>query len=83
MVRAFGMNQKVVDSSPSGRDIFCLKNVDTFTKTPVRVSNMDAVARAQLTFQIIKRIVNKIWILNSDFNSSWISMHMSTNITEL
>ena len=30
--RAFGMNQ-----SPSGLDIFCLKNFDTFTRAPVRV----------------------------------------------
>ena len=37
----------------SGQDIFCLKNIDTFTWTPVRVSvsKINAVARAQLTFQ--------------------------------
>ena len=39
--------------SPSGRDIFCLKNFDTFPRTPVRVSKMNAVARAQLTFQML------------------------------
>ena len=39
--------------SPSGRDIFCLENFDTFTKTPVCVSKMNAVARAQLTFQML------------------------------
>ena len=34
MVRAFGMNPKVrVFESPSGQDIFCLKNFDTFTRT--------------------------------------------------
>ena len=33
--------------SPSGRDIFCLKSFDTFPRTPVRVSKMNAVARAQ------------------------------------
>ena len=27
--------------SPSGRDIFCLKNFDTFPRTPVRVSKMN------------------------------------------
>ena len=27
--------------------IFCLKKFDTFTRTPVRVSKMNAVARAQ------------------------------------
>ena len=45
MVRSFGMN--------SGRDIFCLKNFDIFTRTPVRVSKMNAVARAQFTFQML------------------------------
>ena len=39
--------------SPLGRDIFCLKNFDTFTRTPVRVSKMNAGARAQLTFQML------------------------------
>ena len=39
--------------SPSGQDIFCLKNFDTFTRTPIRVSKMNAVARAQLTFQML------------------------------
>ena len=41
--------------SPSlaGRDIFCLKNFDTFTRTPVRVSKMKAVAHAQLTFLML------------------------------
>ena len=39
--------------SPSGRDIFCLKNFYTFTRTPVRVSKMNAVACAQLTFQML------------------------------
>ena len=33
--------------SPSGRDNFCLKNIDTFQKTSVPVSKMNAVARAQ------------------------------------
>ena len=54
MVRAVGMNPKIGGSSPlSGRDIFCLKNFDTFTRTPVRVSKVNAVARAQLTFQML------------------------------
>ena len=39
--------------SPSGRDIFCLKNLDNFTRASVRVSKMNAVARAQLTFQML------------------------------
>ena len=36
-----------------GWDIVCLKKFDTFTRTPVRVSKMNAVARAQLTFQML------------------------------
>ena len=39
--------------SPSGREIFCLKSFDTFTRTPVRESKMNAVDRAQLTFQML------------------------------
>ena len=46
MVRAFGMNTKVVGSSP-------LQKRDTFTRTHVRVSKMNAVAREQLTFQML------------------------------
>ena len=38
--------------SPSGRDIFCLKNFDTCKRTPIRVSKMNAVARTQFTFQM-------------------------------
>ena len=45
MVRAFGMNPKI--ESPSGRDIFCRKNFDTFTRTSVRVSKMNIIARTQ------------------------------------
>ena len=39
--------------SPSGRYIFCLKKVDTFKWTFVRVSKMNDVAHAQLIFQIL------------------------------
>ena len=39
--------------SLSGWDIFCLKNVDTFTRTSARVSKMNADARAHSTFQIL------------------------------
>ena len=38
---------------PSCRDIFCLKKFDTFTRTPIRVSKMNAVARVQLAFQML------------------------------
>ena len=40
-------------NSLSGRDIFCLKKFDTFSRTPVHVSKINAVARAQLTFQML------------------------------
>ena len=39
--------------SPSGRDIFCVKIVDTFTRTSVRVSKMNVVARAEFIFQML------------------------------
>ena len=39
--------------SPWGRDIFCLKNFDTFTRTSVHVPQINAVASAQLTFQML------------------------------
>ena len=45
----------------SGRDIFCL-NFDTFTRTSVRVSKMNAVARAQLTFQIFTLLQKYVYI---------------------
>ena len=39
--------------SPSCRDIFCLQNFDTFTRTSVRVPKTNAVTRAQLTLQML------------------------------
>ena len=39
--------------TPSGGDIFCLKNFDIFTRTPVHVSKMNAVARAHLTYKML------------------------------
>ena len=51
MVWAFGMNPKVGwFESPSGGDIFCLKNFDTFSRTSLCVSKINVVAHAQLTF---------------------------------
>ena len=44
--------------SSSGRDIFCLKYFDTFTRTSVRVSKMNAVARTQLTLQMLTLLKN-------------------------
>ena len=52
MVKTFGKNQKVGGlESRSGQDIFCLKNVDTFTRTSVCELKMNTVAQAQLTVQ--------------------------------
>ena len=48
MVRAFGINPKVGGSSPP-----LSQNFDTFTRTSARVSKMNSVARAQLTFQML------------------------------
>ena len=45
------MNLKVGDSSPSQFETFSVSK--TFTITSVRVSKLNAVARAQLTFQML------------------------------
>ena len=58
--------------SPSGRDIFCLKNFDTFTRTPVRVSKMNAVARAKLTYQMINLLQRYIYHQNQ-CSKTWYS----------
>ena len=49
------MNPMVGGSSPPQVETFSvsIKNFDTFTRTPVHVSKMNAVARAQLTFQML------------------------------
>ena len=57
MVRAFGMNPKVGGSSPSQVETFSVSQ--TFT-TSVRVSKMNAVAHAQLRFEILTLL--KIYI---------------------
>ena len=54
MAKAIGVNPKVGGSSPPQVEAFSVsKNFETFTRTPVHVSNMHAVARAQLTFQML------------------------------
>ena len=53
--------------SPSGRDIFCLKNFDTFPRTPVRVSKMNAVARAQLTFQMLALLQKQLYTVETKY----------------
>ena len=63
-------NQVSRFESPSGRVIFCLKNFDTFTRTPVRVSKMNAVARAQLTFQMLT-LLKKYLYRQSQCSKTW------------
>ena len=46
--------------SLSSRGIFCLKHFDTFSSAPVRVSKMNAVARAQLTKIYLWCVRNKL-----------------------
>ena len=60
MARAFGISQKIGGwvEIPSGREIFCPQNFDAFTRKSVRVSKINAVARAQLTFQMLT-LLNK------------------------
>ena len=51
---------------PSGRDMFCLKNFDTFTRTPVRVSKMNAVARVNVNFIYIYIYIYILWASDRD-----------------
>ena len=51
----------------SGGDIFCLKNFDTFTITSVRVSKMNAVARAQLTFPMLTLLKNNYVYMQDNY----------------
>ena len=68
MVRAFGMNPKVGGSSPSQVETFSvLKNFDTFTRTSVRVSKMNVVVRAQLTFQMLTLLQKHPFVLCGPF----------------
>ena len=53
MLRAFGINPKVGLRVPLRSRHFCRRNFDTFTRISVRVSKMNDVARAQLTFQVL------------------------------
>ena len=73
-VRAFGMNPNFGGSGPpppppSGRDNFCLKDFETFTRTPVRVSKMNDVARTQLKFQLNLR--QKYLCHQSQYSKTW------------
>ena len=64
--------------SPSGQDIFCLKNFDTFTRTPVRVSKMNAVAWAQLTLQMLTLFKKYIVVSICNIIFCGVSLHIST-----
>ena len=54
---------------PWARYIFCLKNFDTFTRTSVHVSKINAVAYAQLTFQMSTLLKKYIWHYSVVYNS--------------
>ena len=64
--------------SPSGRDILCLKKVDTFKRTPVRVSKINTVARAQLTFQnvnVTSKLYMGMYVLSSVKFDYWFPLN--------
>ena len=64
--------------SPSDRDIFCLKNFDNVARTSFRVSKMNAVARAQLTYQtftLLKKIL--LYQIKNDIHIFW---YFSVNV---
>ena len=63
-----GLGVRVVTT---GRDIFCLKNFDTCTKTSIRVSKMNAVAHAQLRFQVLTWLQNPLLYSMVTFNLIW------------
>ena len=49
---------------------FLSKIFDTFARTPVRVSKMNAVARAQLTFQMLT-LLQKYLYHQSQYSTTW------------
>ena len=51
-------------------DIFCLKNFDTFTRTFVHVSKVNAVALAQLIFQILHLLKQNIYTDRTSINNN-------------
>ena len=61
----------------SGRDIFYLKNFDTFTRTSVRVSKMNVVARAQLIFQMITLLKISPVIISGSSDASTVKYHLN------
>ena len=57
--------------SPTGRDIFCLKNFDTYTRTSIRVSQLNVVVHAQLTFQVLTWLQNTLLYSMVTYNLIW------------
>ena len=47
------MNPKVGGSSPAQVETFSVSKTLTLTRTPIRVSQMNAATRTQLTFQML------------------------------
>ena len=54
----------------TGRDIFCHNNFDTFTRTSVRLSKMNALAHAQLTFQMLS-LLHQYLYHHSQYSKAW------------
>ena len=71
----------------SGRDILCLQNLDIFKRTSFRLSKMNAIARAQLTFKISRATLSWttaiVWgnpgILTRTFSSKQFPVQMIWN----
>ena len=70
MVRAFGMNPKVGVPVPLKSKYFLSQNFDTSTRISVRVPKMNAVARAQLAFQMLT-LLQKYLYHQSQYSKSW------------
>ena len=83
MVRAFGMNPNVGDSSPSQVETFRISKTLTLSQEHpfVRVSKMNAVARAQLTFQMLTLLKKKFYITRASVQNmgQQMSGHDSSN----
>ena len=58
MVRAFGMNPKIGGSSPPQVETFSVSKTLTLSQEHPFVSKMNAVVRAQLTFQMLTLLQN-------------------------
>ena len=70
MVRAFGMNPKIWGLSPPQVETFSVSKTDTFTRTSIHVSKRNAVAPAQLIFQMLT-LLKKYRYHQSQYSKTW------------